>query len=88
MATATQDDFTATGDWSELTATITGAASVDTVIQCLDAIGTVDVVFGGASAPEDATGIRLWPGDSVQGNAANIWVRGNDGSAVVSTTLL
>lgn len=88
MATATQNDFPATSDWGELTASITAAANVNCVIQNLDTGGTIDVVFGGASPPTGKTGVRLWPGDSVQGNAAQIWVRGNDGAATVGCTLL
>ena len=86
MATATQNDFTVSGSWTDLVATIGAAASADCVIQNVSD-GIVQVVFGGASAPTGKTGIVLDEWDSVQGNAANIWVRSAGPSKVSVTTL-
>ena len=86
MATATQNDYSVTGSWTNLVATIGAAASVDCVIQNVST-DPVQVVFGGASAPTGKTGIVLANIDSVQGNAAQIWVR-SAGAAKVSVTTL
>lgn len=74
MATATQNDFTVTTTWQDVAATLTGLQSADAVLQNVgDA--AVDIVLGGASAPTNKTGIRLYPLDSLQANAANVWAR-------------
>lgn len=74
MATAALNDFAVTDQWQDAAETLTGMVSVDAVLQNVgDA--AVQVVFGGASAPTSKTGIKLYSLDSVQGNAANVWVR-------------
>lgn len=87
MATATQNDYKVTTAWTDLVATIGAAASVNTLIQNLDP-DEVQVVFGGASAPSGKTGVILREGDSVQGTAANIWVKGRYKAATVGVTTL
>ena len=87
MATATQADYTATATWTDLVATIGGAASVDLVLQNKgDSI--VQIVFGGSQPTDEDGGLYLARYDSVQGNAAAIWLRGMDGSEAVGVTLL
>lgn len=83
MATATLGNLAVTANWQDVTATYSGAASVDTLIQNLDD-DYVEVVCGVASAPSGKTGVRLDTLDSFQVNAANIWVRG-DGTISVTT---
>lgn len=89
MATATQADFAVSGAWADVVATLTAAASVDAVYQNVG-VDVVQVFFGGGSAPTSGTGILLYTGDSVQGNAANVWARapvGTDSSALSVTVL-
>ena len=84
MATASQADITATGTWTDATAANSGLASVDVLFQNIGR-DVVFVVFGGASAPSGVSGVKLGPLDSIQGNAANVWVRGGGtlGAALV-----
>lgn len=87
MATATRADFSATPTWANLVASDGATASVDLVLQN-KGDGNVQVVFGG-SAPTDAdAGLYLEPLDSVQGNAAAIWLRTAVGADKVGVTLL
>ena len=89
MATASQADFPVTGTWADVVATVTAAASVDAVYQNVGN-DVVQVFFGGGSAPTSGSGIYLYQGDSVQGNAANVWARtpvGSDASALSVTVL-
>lgn len=79
MTTATLNDYPVTTSWTDVVATVTGAASVDAVFQNVGRT-PVAVVFGGGSAPTSKTGIVLAPFDSVQGNAANVWARTIEGS--------
>lgn len=86
MATATQADYAVTTAWTDLAATITGAASVACLIQNLSD-APVQIVWGGASAPATThSGVTLNKWDSMAGTAAKIWVRAPNG-ATVSTTL-
>lgn len=82
MATASQDLITVTGAWTDIVAGNAALASVDVLIQNLDD-DTVDVVAA-AAAPGKGP-VRLDTLDSVQVNAANIWVRG---SGHISATVL
>lgn len=70
--------------WTDIAAANVALASVDILIQNLDD-DFVDVVFGGASAPTNAGPVRLDERDSVQGKAANVWVRG---AGTISATVL
>ena len=83
MATETLGNLTVTAAWQDVTATYASAASVGVLIQNLDD-DYVDVVFGGASVPSGKSGVRLDTLDSIEGNAANIWVRG-DGTVSINT---
>lgn len=76
MATSTLGNLTTTAAWQDITATYGTAASANVLIQNADS-EVVQIVFGGASAPSGKSGITLDTYDSVQGNAANIWVRGS-----------
>lgn len=87
MATATQNDYIVTNEWTNIAATIGAASLVDLVIQCLST-DNVRVVFGGTEPVDGKSGIVLQRYDSVQGNAAAIWVRSFDPAATVSVTLL
>ena len=82
--TASQPRITVKAAWTDIVAANSTLASVDVLLQNLDD-DVVDVVFGGASAPTSSGPVRLDTLDSVQGNAANIWVRG-DGT--ISATVL
>lgn len=86
MATVTLNDYAVTGAWTNLAATLTAAASVNVVVQNIST-GIVQVFFGGASAPT-GSGFQLAPSDSIQGNAAQIWVRGPDGNETVSVMVI
>lgn len=90
MATATQNDFAVTRTWQDVAATLTAIASVDAVIQNIGQ-NVIQVVHGGASAPAAGkSGLFLDYMDSVQGNAANVWVRCVDNgttSTVVAVAL-
>lgn len=74
MATAHLADFTATQDWTDLVATIGAAASVDVLLQNTSK-SPVQIVAGGASEPTTSSGTILTQLESLQLNAANIWVR-------------
>ena len=87
MATATQADVSATSTWADLV-TLNGAtASVDLLIQN-KGDSMVQVVFGGAQPTDEDGGLYLGRYESVQGNAAAIWLRAMDGNEAVSVTLL
>ena len=86
MATATQADFSATATWADLVASNGATASVDLVIQN-KGDGVVQVVFGGSQPTSQDAGLFLEPLDSVQGNAAAIWLRAAGGDKVGVTTL-
>ena len=88
MASETLNDYAVTNQWTDLLATLTSAASVDTAYQCVSR-DRVQMVAGGASAPTGKTGIILAELDSVQLNCANLWVKNFDGNgAVISVTKL
>lgn len=87
MATATQADVTATSTWQNLVALNGATASVDLVIQN-KGDSAVQVVFGGSQPTDEDGGLYLERYDSVQGNAAAIWLRALDGSEAVGVTLL
>lgn len=87
MATATQADVSATSTWVDLVTLNAGTASVDLVLQN-KGDSMVQVVFGGSQPTDEDGGLYLGRYDSVQGNAAAIWLRALDGSESVSVTLL
>ena len=87
MATATQADFSATPTWANLVASNGATASVDLVLQN-KGDGNVQVVFGGSQPTDADAGLYLEPLDSVQGNAAAIWLRTATGADKVGVTLL
>lgn len=87
MATATLTDYTVTTTWTDVIATLAAAASVDALYQNTGS-GPVRIVFGGASAPASTvTGLILGAQDSVQGNAAKVWVRAADGGTLSVATI-
>lgn len=87
MATASQADYSVTNNWTNIVSTIGAAASVDVLLQCVSA-DRISVVFGGSQPSGEKRGIILGNLDSVQGNAAAIWVKGYDPEATLSVTLL
>ena len=87
MATATHADFSATPTWANLVASNGATASVDLVLQN-KGDGNVQVVFGGSQPTNQDAGLVLEPMDSVQGNAAAIWLRTASGSDKVGVTTL
>ena len=90
MATVTLGNYDATADWVDLVAEsgFSTMNAVDSVVQNFGS-GSVCVWPAGGSAPTpDLGGIILAPFDSVQLNAANIWVKAMDGSALISGTTL
>lgn len=93
MATASQNTITVTGAWKDIAAEVVALSGVDVLIQNLDD-DAIDVVAGGATAPSGKGPIRLDTLDSVQVNAANIWVRGTvlttavRGAGLISATVL
>lgn len=86
MATATQADFSATATWQNLVASNGATASVNLVLQN-KGDGNVQVVFGGSQPTSQDAGLYLEPLDSVQGNAAAIWLRAAGGDRVGVTLL-
>lgn len=72
--------------WEDVVATHATAESVDVRLQNVGA-GLVSVVEAGGS-PNGKTGTLLAPLDSVQVNAANLWVRSVEDSGRISVTLL
>ena len=84
MATLTLNDVAVTSVWQNITATQPTAANADVILQVVNTSDRVNVVFGGASMPVGKSGFQLYRGDSVQGNAAQIWVRSEDQSATLS----
>lgn len=86
MATAHLADYTVTQVWTNLAATVTGAASVEALFQNIGST-PVQIAFGGASAPTTSSGIMLGTMDSVQGNAAQVWVRGIQGGVLSVATV-
>jgi hypothetical protein len=48
--------------------------------------GAIAIVFGGAAAPTNKSGVVLGPRDSVQGNADHIWAKSLEASGVVGVT--
>lgn len=87
MPTATQPDFTAADTWSNLVDTIGAAASVNVLLQN-KGNGVVRVVFGGSQPTSKDAGLILKTFDSVQGNAAAIWLRSSRFPGVVGVTVL
>lgn len=84
MPTATQADYTVTPAWADLAAAQTATANVSTQIQN-KGTGSLQVVFGGASAPvSDNAGFYLKQGEVITGTAANIWVRASGGGKLVA----
>lgn len=81
MATASQDDITVTSPWTDATVANGDLADADVLIQNVGR-DVVFVVFGGSDAPEDTSGLKLGPLDSIQGNASNLWLRGGGKVAV------
>ncbi|MPT48053.1 MAG: hypothetical protein E2598_06480 [Sphingobium sp.] len=72
----------ATGEWTNLAATITGAAGVSGFIKHLG--GTdVEIIFGGAAQPTaDMRGTPLSQyGEEYCAGASEIWVRGRFGAS-------
>lgn len=86
MATASQNKIAVTADYANIVATIGALASVDVLLQNLDD-DLVEVVCGASDAANAATKgpVRLDTLDSLQVNAASIWVRGK---GTLSATLL
>ncbi len=92
MATATQTDIAVTTAWVDLVTVNGSLASVDCSLQnkCASA-EHIFVVFGGSQPTSETAGTLLNRGDSVNGNAAAIWVRGPSGGQAddkVGVTLL
>ena len=87
MATATQADYTVTTSWTNLVATIGAAGSVDVLLQN-KGDGDVRVYWGGAEPTDEDGGVVLETFDSMQGNAAAIWVRTDRGTDPLGVTLL
>ena len=87
MATNTLADIDLESAWEDLVATHAAAASVEVRIQNVGG-GPVAVVAGGAAAPNGKTGALLAPTDSVQVNAANVWMRATGSAGRVSVTLV
>lgn len=79
MATTTLADLDLEPNWEDVIATHAAASLVDTLIQNVGS-GTVAVVAGGAAAPDGKSGTILAPLDSVQVNAANVWVKSLEAS--------
>ena len=86
MASATQADFAATSAWQNLVASNGATASVDVLLQN-KGIDPVQVVFGGSAPTSRDAGLFLNRFDSVQGNAAAIWLRAEGGDTVGVTLL-
>lgn len=86
MPTSTLASIAVTPTWANVVATHASAANVNLLIQNRGN-DDVEVVFGGASPAVGTDGIDLAPFDSVQGNAAAIWVRAGVASRI-SVTLL
>ena len=88
MATLSLDDYTATSVWTDVVSTLGALASVEALIQCVSQ-DEVQIVFGGVSAPTNKSGVVLKRLDSVQFNAANVWVKNfdADGGLLSVTTL-
>ena len=88
MASVTLNDYAVTKAWTDLLATVTGAASVDAVFQCVSD-DLVQVVAGGVAAPTGKTGVVLARFDSLQLNTDHLWVKTFDAAgAVLSVTTL
>ena len=87
MATATQADFSATSAWANLVASNGATASVNILIQN-KGDGVVQVVWGGSQPTSEDAGTMLKPMQSMQGNAAAIWLRTADGGDKVGVVLL
>lgn len=82
MATASQPLITAKADYANIVTAIPALASVEVLIQNLDD-DTVEIVCAGN--PSGMGPIVLDTFDSVQVNAAAIWVRG---SGTISATIV
>jgi hypothetical protein len=82
MASLTLNDIPIDREWIDLADIESSASGVGVIVQNRGP-NTVSVVFGGSSEPTQASGIVLKTFDSVQGDAVNIWARGN-GPAVIS----
>lgn len=85
----TLDDHAVTSTWVDIVDTLSSVASTDTLIQNVDK-SDVFVVAGGASAPTNKTGVILGYKESIQVNAANVWVRkvGSSQSGRIGVTTL
>lgn len=85
MATQTKDDIAISGSWADLVAADATLASVDVVVQNIDT-SEVRIVWGGTSPGAAKSGHILGYGESFEGNAAAIWVKGGS-SGLVSVSI-
>jgi hypothetical protein len=88
MTTATENDFAVTGSWQNVVATLSGIASVDTLIQNLSTVPVWVVSLASGGPPTSKTGVVLGQYDSMTVNAAQVWVRTPAASASISVTKL
>lgn len=86
MATSTLADVALTGSWVDLTVTLASLVSADATIQNVGP-GAIAVVYGGVTAPSGKSGLIRRPGETVTGNAANVWARSLESAGAVSVTL-
>lgn len=81
----TKADVTLTEGWQDLTTLVSGTASVGVRLQCVR--GVAAVIHGGGAPSGDRSGDILRTLDSVEANAAAIWVKSVSGGARISVTL-
>lgn len=87
MANNTLPDIALDSSWTELTAAQAGLVNATAAIQN---VGTahVAVVYGGAAAPVNRSGIVLKHTDTTTGVAANVWARAIGAAGRISVTTL
>ena len=69
-------NFNATTTWLDLVAANTSLADVYLTVQNITPCSTVQVVFGGNTAPSNSAGARINLNEGAEGANSHIWVRG------------
>lgn len=88
MATESFPDYDVTNAYTNIVATVAGIASLDTLVQNVGLYAVSVIGQASGSAPTGETGIRLFPGEGVVVNAAQVWIKafGPEGKVSLSTT--
>ena len=68
-------DFVVTQTWVNIVATIAAVGSTRTLVQNTGLSPMFVAVRASGGEPSDTSGLRLAPGEGIEVNAAQVWVR-------------